>query len=62
MAPTPGGLSYTQAIDLVAGVAAKARLSAFDIMEFVPERDANGVAALTAARIICNVIGAMARD
>lgn len=61
MAPTPGGLSYTQAIDLVAGVAAKARLAAFDIMEFVPGRDANGVAALTAGRILCNVIGAMAR-
>ena len=61
MAPTPGGLSYTQAIDLVAGVAAKARLAAFDIMEFVPGRDASGVAALTAARILCNVIGTMAR-
>ncbi len=62
MAPTPGGLSYTQAIDLVAGVANKARLSAFDIMEFAPERDLNGVAALTAARIVWNVIGAMARE
>lgn len=61
MAPTPGGLSYTQAIDLVAGVAKKARLAAFDIMEFAPERDLNGVAALTAARIVWNVIGAMAR-
>ena len=61
MAPTPGGLSYTQAVDLVAGVAAKARLTAFDMIEFVPGRDSNGVAALTAARIVCNVIGAMAR-
>jgi agmatinase len=62
MAPTPGGLTYTQAIDLIAGVAAKARLSAFDIIEFVPQRDLNGVSALTAARILCNVIGAMARS
>ncbi|MEO1119891.1 MAG: arginase family protein [Pseudomonadota bacterium] len=61
-APTPGGLSYTQAIDLVAAVAAKGRLAAFDLIEFVPERDPNRVAALTAARILCNAIGAMARN
>lgn len=62
MAPTPGGLSYTQAIDLVAGVASKARLAAFDIIEFVPARDPNEIAALTGARILCNVLGAMARN
>lgn len=61
MAPTPGGLSYTQAIDLVAGVAARGRPVAFDMIEFVPERDANGTAAFTAARIVANVIGHLAR-
>ena len=61
MAPTPGGLTYTQAIDLIAGVIAKARLVAFDMIEFVPERDAGGVAAFTAARIVANTIGCLAR-
>lgn len=61
MAPTPGGLTYTQSIDLIAGVAAKARLVAFDMIEFVPERDADGTAAFTAARIVTNVIGHLAR-
>ncbi len=61
LAPTPGGLTYTQAIDLIAGVAAKGKIAAFDMIEFVPERDANGVAAITAARIIANVVGTIAR-
>jgi agmatinase len=61
VAPTPGGLSYMQAIDLVAAVTAKAKLVAFDMIEFVPERDLNGTAAITAARIVANVIGCLAR-
>ena len=61
MAPTPGGLTYTQSIDLIAGVVAKARLVAFDMIEFVPERDTNGIAAFTAARIVANTIGHLAR-
>ncbi|MEO9873383.1 MAG: arginase family protein [Anderseniella sp.] len=61
MAPTPGGLTYTQSIDLIAGVVAKANLVAFDMIEFVPERDPNGVAAFTAARIVTNAIGHLAR-
>ena len=61
MAPTPGGLTYTQTIDLVAAVASNANLVAFDMIEFVPERDLNGTAAYTAARIVANVIGCLAR-
>jgi agmatinase len=61
MSPTPGGLSYMQAIDLVAAVCAKARLVAFDMIEFVPERDTTGTATFTAARIVANVIGRLAR-
>jgi len=61
MAPTPGGLSYTQAIDLIAAVVRKTNIVAFDMIEFVPERDVNGTAAITAARIIANVIGGLAR-
>ncbi len=59
VAPTPGGLSYTQAIELIHGVADKARLRAFDMIEFIPERDPDGLSALTAARIVVNAVGAI---
>ncbi|CAN5473769.1 agmatinase [soil metagenome] len=59
--PTPGGLGYQQVIDLIAGVSAKAEIAGFDLVEFVPARDPDGRAAFTAARIICNVIGALAK-
>ena len=59
VAPTPGGLTYTQAIDLIHGVAAKARLRAFDMIEFIPERDPDGLSALTAARVLVNAVGAI---
>jgi agmatinase len=55
--PTPGGLTYTQVAGLIAGVAAKARISGLALVEFVPGRDRQGTAAFTAARLACNVIG-----
>lgn len=61
MAPTPGGLSYTQSIDLIDAVINKTNLVAFDMIEFVPSRDLNGTAAITAARIVTNVLGCLAR-
>jgi agmatinase len=62
LAPAPGGLTYWQAIGLLGGIAAKARIAAFDLVEFVPERDVAGLGALTAARIIVNVLGLLARQ
>jgi len=61
MAPTPGGLSYTQSIDLIDAVIKKSKLVAFDMIEFVPERDKDGTAAITAARILANALGCLAR-
>jgi len=55
--PTPGGLTYTQVTDLIAGVAAKARIAGFCMVEFVPGRDKSKIAAFTAARIAANVVG-----
>jgi agmatinase len=46
----------------VAAVSTKARLAAFDMIEFVPERDTTGTATFTAARIVANVIGRLARS
>ena len=60
--PSPGGLSYMQVTDLIAGVAAKARIAGFTMVEFVPKNDRNGTSAYTAARIAANVIGHIARQ
>ncbi|MFN4142680.1 arginase family protein [Aestuariivirga sp.] len=54
--PTPGGLDYTQVTDLIAGVAARARIAGFAMVEFVQGRDPAGTAAFTAARIAAHVI------
>ena len=59
--PAPGGLTYWQLVDLLHGLAAKANIAGFDIVEFMPSRDIQGLAALHAARIVCNVLGLMAR-
>jgi agmatinase len=60
--PSPGGLNFTQVTDLIAGVAAKARIAGFAMVEFVPKKDRDGTAAFTAARIAANVIGQIARQ
>ena len=60
MSPTPGGLGYLQVIDLIAGVANRAKLVAFDLIEFVPARDPTGYAAYVAARIAWHAIGRLA--
>ena len=59
--PTTGGLTYTQVTRLIQAAIAKARLVGFDLIEFVPKRDQGGIGAFTAARIICNVIGSLAK-
>ena len=60
--PAPGGLSYWQAVGLMRGVARKARIAAFDIVEFMPERDQQQRGALAAARLIANAIGLISRQ
>ncbi|HSA82210.1 MAG TPA: agmatinase [Geminicoccaceae bacterium] len=62
LAPAPGGLTYWQTIGILRGIAAKARIAAFDLVEFVPEHDLAGLGALTAARIVVNVLGLVARQ
>ncbi len=61
-ARTPGGLTYTQAIDLIAGVGARARIAGFDLVEFHPPSDIDGLTALTAARLLVNVVGTIVRQ
>jgi agmatinase len=60
--PQPGGLFYFEVIDLIAGVASKARIVGLDLVELVPERDVQNIGAICAARIICNTIGCLGRQ
>ena len=57
----PGGLAYWQVVDLIHGVARRARLAAFDLVEFMPERDVDQLGALACARLVANVLGVIAR-
>lgn len=60
-APVPGGLAYIQVTDLLHALAKKADIRGFDLVEFVPDKDLNGLGALTAARIVLNMVGALVR-
>lgn len=61
-ARTPGGLTYTHIIDLISGVGKKARIAGFDLVEFYPPADLDGLSALTASRILVNTIGTIVRQ
>lgn len=61
-ARTPGGLTYTQVIDLIAGLGRRARIAGFDLVEFYPPADIDGLSALTASRLLVNAIGAIVRQ
>lgn len=58
----PGGLSYYQAVDLIKGAATKGRIAAMDFVEFMPERDVDGIGALTFARLITTALGTLVRQ
>ncbi len=60
--PAPGGLTYYQVVEMIQGVAGKARIAGFNIVELMPERDVNGLGALNAARIVINALGLVARQ
>jgi agmatinase len=55
--PEPGGLQYFQGLDVIDALAARGRIVGFDLVEFVPANDVNGVAALTAFRLTAHAIG-----
>ncbi|MFN3259339.1 MAG: arginase family protein [Pikeienuella sp.] len=56
----PGGLSYWQALGLMRGAAARGRIVAADFVEFMPERDVDGLGALTFARLVADALGLIA--
>ena len=61
LAPTPGGLTYWNVVDMLHGVTARAKFCGFSLVEFAPEKDRDGNAALTAARIVFNAAALLAR-
>jgi cyanophycinase-like exopeptidase len=56
------GLTFQQVTDLLHGLARRGRVAGFDIVELVPARDLNGVSALTAGRLVLNLIGSTVRS
>ncbi len=60
--PAPGGMGYWQVVELLHGAAQRARIAAFDLVEFVPQRDIQQQGALVAARLVVNAIGLIARQ
>jgi agmatinase len=61
-ARTPGGLTYTQVIDLITGLGERARIAGFDLVALYPPADFDGMSVLTAARILVNVVGTVVRQ
>ena len=59
---TAGGMSYWQVMELVGAVAEKARVVGFDMVEFMPDRDIDGMGAMVAAQMLAGVVGIIARQ
>jgi len=60
--PSFGGLTYFQATDLLRGLAAKGQVVGVDVAEVVPSVDLNGVTSQLCARLILNLLGALAQQ
>ena len=56
----PGGLSYDEAGDLLAGTAARCRVVGAAFTELIPSRDVNELSALVVARLVMRLIGSLA--
>ncbi|MCU9838084.1 arginase family protein [Ruegeria sp. WL0004] len=62
IAPTAGGLTYAQALRLIRGVSKRARIAGFDLVEFMPSNDRDGVGAVLAAQLLTTVLGLIGRQ
>lgn len=62
LARASGGLSYTQALQLIRGAAQRGRIAAVDFAEFVPESDVDGIGAIAVSRLVAVVMGLAARQ
>ncbi|MHC2822921.1 agmatinase [Bradyrhizobium huanghuaihaiense] len=62
LVPQPGGLGYLDVVELLHGVAQRARIIGFDLVELVPELDVRGLGVLAASRIVCVILGCIANQ
>lgn len=60
--PAYGGLTYYEATDLLCGLASKGRIIGFDLVEVIPSLDVQNTTSRLAARLIMNLLGAVARS
>jgi agmatinase len=56
-----GGLGYWQVMELIGGVAERARIAGVAVTEFMPDRDIDGMGAMVAAQVLAGVMGIVAR-
>ncbi len=61
-APSPGGVSYDEACDLLASLAARCRIAGAAFTELVPSRDVNELSALVVVRLVTRLIAGIARS
>ncbi len=61
MAPTPGGIDWLQARQLIHGLVQKGRVLGMDLVEIAPSYDVRQLTLIYAERLICNFIGATVR-
>ena len=59
---TPGGLEYLEVIDLIQAVVQRTHVVGVCIVSLVPEMDINNIGAITAMRIVWNLIGSISRN
>jgi agmatinase len=59
---TAGGLSYWQVLELVGAVAEKARIAGVNMVDFMPDRDVDGLGAMVAAQLLAAIMGIVARQ
>ncbi len=59
---SPGGLAYWQALDLIRGAASRGRIVGMAFVEFMPERDVDGLGALNFGRLLMEALGVVARQ
>lgn len=59
--PAPGGLTFHQVRRLIHGLVAKGRVLGMDIVEITPSTDLHAITAITAGRLIVNLVGAAVR-
>ena len=61
IAPTAGGLTYWQAVDIFEGIADRAEIVAVTMCEFMPSADRNAQGAILAAQLLTTWLGRLTR-